>query len=197
MQENTEKNGAKEPSPPEQQPAPVPEAAADAQAVDYRDLYLRKAADFDNYRKRVQQETASLIRFANEDLMLAILPVVDDLERSLRSGSDLKDPAAFYRGIEMIRQKLLKVLESHGVTPMNAAGQEFDVAYHDALMQAPRTDVAPHTVIDVVEQGYLLHDRVLRHAKVIVSTEKPDAVETEAPSSQDRSGENEPPPPAA
>lgn len=164
----------------------APTAAADTgtePAIDYRDLYLRKAAEFDNYKKRVQQESSSLIRFANEDLLLSVLPIVDDLERSLKAGTELKDPAGFALGIELIRQKLLKILENHGVKPMEAVGKEFNVAYHDALLQVPRSDVPPHTVIDVVEQGYLLHDRVLRHAKVIVSTEAPDTAAT-APSPQ-------------
>ena len=139
----------------------------------FKDLFLRKAAELENYKKRVQQESSLLTRFANEDLLQSVLPVVDDLERSLKSGKEHEDLASFSRGIELIYQKLLKVLETQGVKPFESLGKEFDVAYHDALLQVPRADVPPHRVVEVVEPGYMYHDRVLRHAKVIVSAEAP------------------------
>ena len=104
-------------------------------------------------------------------MLLSILPVVDDLERSLKSGKNHTDVEGFSRGIVLIYQKLLKLLESQGVKPFESLGKDFDVAYHDALLQVPRSDIPPHRVIEVVEPGYLLNDRVLRHAKVIVSSE--------------------------
>jgi molecular chaperone GrpE len=139
-----------------------------------RDQLLRKAAEFENYRRRSAEEFASLVRNANENLLSALLPVLDDFARSLKAGKDLKDYEAFYRGVELISGKLSRVLENEGLKAFESEGKPFDVHYHDALLQVRRSDVPPHTVIEEVEKGYLLNDRVLRHAKVIVSAEAPD-----------------------
>lgn len=144
-------------------------AEAEKQLENYKDMLLRKAAEFDNYKKRVENESASIFKFARVDVITEILPVVDDFERSLKLSKEKKDSEAFYKGIELIYQKLLKLLESHGVKVMETVGKEFDVHYHDALLQVHRTDVPPHTIVEEVEKGYILNDRVLRHAKVIVS----------------------------
>jgi len=155
---------------------PSPTAAAleleelQRQLEQTKDLLLRKAAEFENYKRRSESETAFIIRRANEDLVTDILPVVDDLERSLKAGRASSDFESFFKGVELIYQKLFKTLERFGVRPFETIGKEFNVEFHDALMQVPRTDIAPHTVIEEVERGYLLHDRVIRHAKVIVSS---------------------------
>lgn len=135
----------------------------------YRDQLLRKAAEFENFKKRTESDFVNLIRNANEDLVLAILPILDDFNRSLKAGKDQKDYDAFYRGIELIQSKLLKILEAQGLQPFESIGKPFDVKYHDALLQIPRGDVPPHTVIEEVEQGYKFNDKILRHAKVVVS----------------------------
>jgi len=136
----------------------------------YKDQLLRKAAEFENYKRRVESESAAIMRSANEGLLLALLPVVDDFARSLKAGKEQTDYKAFYAGVEMIHTKLIKVLDRFGVTPFESAGKPFDVGYHDALLQMPREDMDPHTVVEEVERGFMLFDRVLRHAKVIVST---------------------------
>jgi len=136
----------------------------------YKDLFLRKAAEFDNYKRRNEIETSAVIRFANEDLISAILPIVDDLERSLKNSSDQKDSPLF-RGIEMIYQKTLKILEGQGVRPFETVGKEFDVHFHDALLQMQKEGVPAHTIIEEVQKGYMFHEKVLRHAKVIVAAE--------------------------
>jgi len=136
----------------------------------FKDQLLRKAAEFENYKRRVESDSASIMRSANEGLLLALLPVVEDFARSLKAGKEQKDYDAFYTGVEMIHTKLLKVLEKYGVVPFTSAGKPFDVGFHDALLQMPRADLDPHTVVEEVERGYMLFDRVLRHAKVIVST---------------------------
>lgn len=151
-----------------------------------KDQFLRKAAEFDNYKKRTEAETISVIRFANEDLLLKILPVVDDLERSLRTlgksggaegaaaaNSAPPKEAAFIEGVGLIFGKLKKTLEQVGLKPFEAVGTPFNTELHDALLQVPRDDVPDHTVVEEIDRGYLLHDRVIRHARVIVST-KPD-----------------------
>jgi molecular chaperone GrpE len=94
---------------------------------------------------------------------------VEDLTRSLKTGSGDTDAAAFYRGVELIFQKLMKVLEAQGVTAFESTGKPFDVDFHDALLQVARDDVPPGTVVEEIARGYKLNDRVLRHAKVIVS----------------------------
>ena len=136
----------------------------------FKDQLLRKAAEFENYKRRVESESAAIMRSANEGLLLSMLPVVDDFARSMKAGKEHKDHEAFYTGVEMIHSKFLKVLERFGVTPFDSVGKPFDVGLHDALLQVPRTDVEPHIVVEEVERGYMLFDRVLRHAKVIVST---------------------------
>ncbi|MBI3005786.1 MAG: nucleotide exchange factor GrpE [Ignavibacteriales bacterium] len=144
-------------------------AETEQQVAQYKDLLLRKAAEFENYKKRIENESAAIVRFANEDLITEILPVLDDLERSLKSAREHKNTDVLYRGIELIHQKLLKTLQGQGLKSFETVGKEFDVHYHDALMQAQRNDVPPHTILEEVEKGYMLNDKVIRHAKVVVS----------------------------
>jgi len=135
-----------------------------------KDQLLRKAAEFENYKRRSEADRLEFLRYANERLLEALLPILDDLHRSLKSGGEKKDFDSFYKGVELISSKFRKILESQGLSAFDSAGKPFDVDYHDALMQVPRDDVPPHTVVEEVDRGYRLHDRVLRHAKVIVST---------------------------
>ena len=160
---------------PSDEPDPVAVLRAqrdDAQrlADTFKDQLLRKAAEFENYRRRIESENAAVIRNANESLLLSLVPVVDDFARSLQAGKDVRDCEALYAGVELIQAKFLKVLERYGVVPFESAGKPFDVGFHDALLQMPRADMPPHMVVQEVERGYMLFDRVLRHAKVIVST---------------------------
>ncbi|MDP2207879.1 MAG: nucleotide exchange factor GrpE [Bacteroidota bacterium] len=141
-----------------------------------KDQLLRKAAEFDNYKKRIENDLYNITRFANENLIEKLLVVLDDFERFLQHAQEentdsLNDP--FFQGIDLIYNKMLKILEQQGLTKMNTTGQPFDVNIHDALMVMPNTDfkTLPNIVIKEVESGYTLHDKVLRHAKVIVSGE--------------------------
>ena len=164
---------------PEIRPNEAPEVSADlnqrlAQAEKqvefYKDQLLRKVADFDNFKKRAEAESASVFRYAKADLIQELLPVIDDFERSLKLARDRRESEPFARGVELIYQKLTKFLQTQGVREIESLGKEFDVHFHDALLQVPRSDVPPHVVIEVVDKGYTLDDRVLRHAKVVVST---------------------------
>ncbi len=137
---------------------------------EYKDKLLRRVAEFENYKKRLEADFSNAVKYANEKLLLEILPIIDDLERSLESGQEKPDFNSFYQGIKMIYNKLMKVLKSHGVKPFESVGKQFDVYYHEALLRIPRDDVPPDTVIDEVERGYMYYDKVLRHAKVIVSS---------------------------
>lgn len=138
----------------------------------YKDQLLRKAAEFENYKKRTEADIASIIRNANESLLLSLLPVIDDLNRSLKHGGESSDHDSFYRGVELIQSKLAKILEATGLVPFESVGKPFDVSFHDALLAVPRKDLPHHTVVEEVERGYMLNDKVLRHAKVIVSSRK-------------------------
>lgn len=172
---------------PEQSAGQPPDTAADAEpateteslrqkleevqktADQYKDQLLRKAAEFENFKRRSEADFAGIIRNANESLVSSLLPVLDDLARSLRSGTEGRDFDSFFRGVELIQAKLLKTLEAQGLASFDSVGKPFDVAYHDALLAVPRNDVPPHTVLEEVERGYRFNDRVLRHARVTVS----------------------------
>lgn len=142
----------------------------------YKDQVLRKAAEFENYKKRIENETGNIIRYANEELIEKILPVLDDFERSLAALKNTNtEKESLVKGIELIYNKLKRILELQGVKPMDVVGKPFDPEFHDALLQMPSAEHPPHTILQEVEKGYLLHDRVLRHAKVIVSSDKNDS----------------------
>ena len=135
-----------------------------------RDQLLRRTAELENMRRRHLQEREQLIFDANRRLILDLLSVVDDLERTLEHASEEKDPLA--QGIELLYKNFMKTLERYGVKPMQTVGEEFDPHKQDALMQEPRADVAPGTVTREIQRGYLLNDTVLRHAKVFVAKEE-------------------------
>jgi len=153
-------------------------AELEKQSAMYKDQLLRKAAEFDNYKRRTEAEILNFTKFASENVITQLLPVLDDISRSLKSGKESSnnnqaartDNDPFYKGVELIFSKFLKVLEAQGLKTMETIGKEFNVDYHDALMQIPKADVPPHTIIEEVEKGYLLFDKVIRHAKVIVSS---------------------------
>jgi molecular chaperone GrpE len=145
--------------------------AAQKLADSYKDQLLRKAAEFDNYKKRTEAEYVTLVKNANEGLISSLIPILDDFTRSMKSGREVKEHESFFKGVELIYNKFVKLLESHGLIPFESVGKPFDVDYHDALMQMPRSDVPPHTVVDEIERGYKLFEKIIRHAKVIVSAE--------------------------
>lgn len=146
----------------------------------YKDQFLRKAAEFENFKRRTEAETLNLIKNANEGLISALLPTLNDFVRSLKAGSESKDYDAFFKGVELIYQKFSRILEAQGLVPFESVGKPFDVEYHDALLQMPKDDVPPHTVIEEIERGYMLNDKVLRHAKVIVSAAPSQSPESES-----------------
>lgn len=143
--------------------------------INYKDTLLRKAAEFENYKKRTEGEISSYIKYASEHLIKSLLPVYDDFSRSLDSveKGETKDFETLKKGVELIFNKLDNVLKQEGLKEMDVIGKEFDVNLCDALLQVPKEDVKPNTVIDVVEKGYYLKDKVIKHAKVLVSAEVP------------------------
>jgi len=137
---------------------------------DLTDKLLRKAAEFDNYKKRMDSEVSNYIKYANEKLIMDLLPILDDFERLNNSWNEKHDAEKYKQGIDLINDKLKKALQKHGLKEMVSLGKPFDVNLHDALLQVPRDDVKPDTVVEEVEKGYFLKDKVIRHAKVIVSS---------------------------
>lgn len=135
----------------------------------YKDRLLRKAAEFENYKRRVENDQFNLLRYAAESLIIKLLPVIDDFERSLIHIKDAKDVDSIKDGIKLVYDKLMKMLEDQGVKSIDAVGKPFDVHYHEAIMQRKADNVEPHTVIEEFEKGYLYKDRVIRHSKVAVS----------------------------
>jgi len=143
---------------------------ARSEAAEYYDRWVRRTAELENYKKRMSRQFEEVIRGANENLLEQLLPVLDNFERALDHAQQEKNnTASFIQGVQLIFDQFKKVLEQVGLRPMEAEGQPFDPAYHDAMMQMESKDHEPGTVLKVVEPGYLLNDRVLRHAKVVVS----------------------------
>jgi len=131
--------------------------------------YLRLYAEFDNFRRRTQKEKADLIKYGGEEIILTILPVVDDMERALAHHKDARDHKPLQEGLDLILQKIQKVLTSKGVQPMEPKGEAFDPEFHDAITNIPATsDNMKGKVAEVVEKGYTLNGKVIRHAKVVV-----------------------------
>jgi len=130
---------------------------------------LRLAADVENLKKRQERERADLIQFANENLIKELLPVVDNLERALEHGRQQEAPPALLEGIEMVHQGFLKALERFGVTPLESLGQPFDPAFHNAVMQEEAPEVPECSVIKELQKGYVMHQRLLRPAMVVVA----------------------------
>ncbi|OGR30985.1 MAG: nucleotide exchange factor GrpE [Desulfobacca sp. RBG_16_60_12] len=135
---------------------------------------LRLAADMENLKKRQERERAELLQFANENLVKELLPVVDNLERALDHGWQLEAPAALLEGIERVYQGFLKALDKFGVTPFDSVGQHFDPAFHNAMMQEEAPGVPDCRVLKELQKGYLMNQRLLRPAMVVVARNTPD-----------------------
>ena len=142
----------------------------------YKDQLLRKAGEFENYKKRVENDFASMTKFSTEELIQKLVPVLDDFERMIKANKaaeekEGKAESPFIKGVELIYSKYKRILEAQGVKEFETLGKPFDPALHDALMQMPKEGVPPHTVIEEIEKGYMLFEKVIRHARVIVSAE--------------------------
>lgn len=135
-----------------------------------KDKFIRKVAEFENYKRRTELEQSNLIRYAAEPFIVKILNTVDDLERSLQHINENTDIKSIVSGIKLIYDKFMKTLEDQGVKKFVSVGEQFDYNLHDALMQQETTDTVPNTVLQEVQSGYMYKDKVLRHAQVIVAT---------------------------
>jgi molecular chaperone GrpE len=146
-----------------------PLTQAQRDAADWKDKYLRLYAEFDNFRKRSMKEKSELLVSASGELMKELLPVVDDFDRAVQANAAVDNIEVVREGFVLIHQKLYRKLESKGLKPMDAAGKPFDTDFHEAITQipAPKPDMVGK-VIDEVEKGYLLNEKVLRYAKVVI-----------------------------
>ena len=141
------------------------------ESSEYFDKWLRLRAEFENFKKRMLKEKADLMKFGNESLLKALLPVVDNLGRAIEHGKSAKENSPFLEGVEMVQKELLTILERFGVKPVQAVGEVFDPEKHEAVSQA-ESELESNRVISAVESGYFYHDRLLRPARVIVSKGK-------------------------
>lgn len=147
------------------------EALLKKQIDEMRDTNLRLHAEFDNYRKRTIREKIELSKTASEEVIVDLLPVLDDFERALQTCDDAKVEAAFSDGIKLIYNKLVKSLTSKGLEEIQAAGQTFDTDFHEAISHLPGQDEnMKNNIVDVVQKGYKLHGKVIRFAKVVVGS---------------------------
>ena len=142
---------------------------AQAEIEELKDKYLRSVAEFDNYRKRTLKEKAELILNGGEKAVSAILPIIDDMERAIENGAKTDDPAVLREGMELIYNKMMKALEGLGVKKIETDGADFNTDIHEAVAMVPGMgDDKKGKVIDCLQAGYQLNDKVIRHAKVAV-----------------------------
>ena len=175
QQENTAADGAEtseetadnEPAEEEEEKDPLEKALEEIEQLKTQMLY--KTAEFDNYRKRTLKEKAELILNGGEKAVSAVLPVIDDMERAIENGAKTDDPEVLREGMELIYNKFIKALEGLGVKKMDTADADFDTDLHEAVAMVPGMgDDKKGKVIDCLQTGYMLNDKVIRHAKVAV-----------------------------
>ena len=136
---------------------------------DLNDRFLRLYSEFDNFRKRTAKEKLELIKTASQDLIIGLLPVLDDFERALKAFEDHDADPELIKGVELIYNKFYTTLKQKGLKPMDSMGTEFNTDWHEALtnIPAPSEDLKGK-VVDVIQKGYLLNDKVIRYAQVVV-----------------------------
>jgi molecular chaperone GrpE len=144
-----------------------------AEVADGRDRALRATAELENFRKRARREIEDERRYAELPLLSDLLPVIDNVGRAITAGETATDPKSVVAGFKIVAQQLEQVLARHSCTKIEALNQAFDPHKHQAILQQPSDKVAPNTVLTVAQDGYQVHDRVLRPAQVIVSTALP------------------------
>lgn len=144
-------------------------AAAQDEIAQLKDKYLRQVAEFDNYRKRTLKEKTELILNGGEKVLSALLPVLDDLERAAENIEKSNDVDTLREGVKLIIDKLQKTLSAQGLQRIETKGQPFDTDFHEAIALVPAADeTQKNHVIDCVQPGYMLNNKVIRHAKVVV-----------------------------
>lgn len=184
LPEAVDQEGEATESVPEEETPQTPEEKleqAQADAAEAHDRFLRASAELENYKKRTQKEMAEFKRFANASLIKEILGVVDNLERALESSNGTDDKEQLAQGLDLTLKELLKIFKTFHVTPVESLGEKFDPRYHQAMMQEETSDHPRNVVIKELQKGYMIHDRLLRPAMVVVSKAAPDAQEDPQP----------------
>ena len=144
-------------------------AAAETKVAELQDKYLRRVAEFDNYRKRTIKEKAELILNGAEKTITAILPILDDMERALKNMDKMEDVAAVKEGVDLIFQKFVKILGEQGVKKIETENADFNTDLHEAIAQVPApSDEMKGKIIDCVKTGYTLNEKVIRNSQVAV-----------------------------
>ena len=149
---------------------------AEQKRDEYLDLAQRTRAEFENYQKRLQRDLAQERRYAQAPLASDLLQAIDNLDRATVAAEQAAEKGPLVQGVAMVLTQLLDILRRHGITRIEAMGQPFDPNLHQAVMQQPSKEHPPMTIVQVLEPGYMIHERVLRPARVIVSKtpDKPD-----------------------
>lgn len=162
-----------------------------SEMADLKDRYLRLAAEFENYKKRIQKEKADVLKYGAQSALKDLLEIVDNLERALKTIETTQDFASLRSGIEIIYRQLQKLLEKHGVRVIDPKHQEFDPAYHEALSKVAFPGVPADHIVEVQQKGYMLYDKLLRAARVVVSAgEAPSESPPESPSGEKKDPES-------
>ena len=134
------------------------------------DKYLRQIAEFDNYRKRVMKEKADMIKYSGEKVITTLLPILDDMERAIQNMEKTEDVASVKEGVQLIIEKFMKLLKQEGLSRIETGGKDFDTDFHEAIAMVPgQPEEMKGKIIDCVTPGYMLNDKVIRHAKVAVA----------------------------
>ncbi|GAB4295653.1 MAG: nucleotide exchange factor GrpE [Ignavibacteriaceae bacterium] len=159
------------------------------QVEEYKDKFLRKSAEFENYKRRTENDQLNLIKYAAESFIVKLLPVVDDLERSLQHMENARDIESIKDGIKLVYDKLMKVFTEQGIKQIESVGKPFNVDYHEALMQRKDESADPHTILEEIQKGYIYKDKVIRHAQVIVSEDLSDVADNSESTNSNNSEE--------
>ena len=149
-------------------------AKLEAERDQYRDAALRAAAELDNYRKRVSREAEQVARFQDLPLLRALLPALDNLNRTVQAAEQTSNVSDLIQGLQMILGQFDQVFANHDAKPIASIGEAFDPNLHEAIQQLPSAEHPPMTVIQELEKGYSLHERVIRPSKVIVACAPPE-----------------------
>lgn len=157
----------------EKDKAPAAESA-EAKAADQHDQLLRLKADFENTKKRLERDKGEAIKFANELLLVEILPIVDNFDRAMESLAQGHDPEKVKQGLKIAQEELHKILEEHGVEVVKSVGEPFDPNRHEAVAMVDSADAKEGTVMDEIQKGYLLNGRLIRPSKVRIAQQPQD-----------------------
>ena len=142
---------------------------AESELLELKDKYIRLQAEFDNYRKRTLKERMELLKTANEGLLISILPVIDDFDRAMQTLNKIEEESPIKDGVKLIYNKFQEFLKQNGVKEIEAKGQKFDTDLHEAITKIPApTEELKGKIVDVVQKGYYLNDKIIRFSKVVI-----------------------------